>query len=163
MTNVGSGSLASRPRPARSIQMLANPAPAAPPMSQRRLSPTKTTSDLGTWMTLSACSKSLRDGLTLRLSDENTVVAERLQHGWKGVAACGIVVDDAEGLETREHAVLHDPGRELAPAQGAVGGCEVLLRTKAISTEHERSVHVEQDNSKAGEHAVRDHTRQCRS
>ena len=77
MTNVGSGSLAPRPRPARSIQTLSSPAPAAPPMSQRRLSPTKTTSDLGTWMTLSACSKSLRDGLTLRLSDENTVVAKR--------------------------------------------------------------------------------------
>src|SRR5947207_7600501 len=90
-------------------------------------------------------------------------VAERLQHGWKGVAACGIVVDDAEGLETREHAVLHDPGREVAAAQSAVGGCEVLLRTKAISTEHERSVHVEQDNSKAGEHAVRGHTHQCRN
>src|SRR6266550_4870683 len=85
-------------------------------------------------------------------------VAERLQHGWKGVAACGIVVDDAEGLETREHAVLHDPGRELAAAQGAVGGCEVLLRTKAISTEHERYVHVEEENSKAGEHVVGGHT-----
>src|SRR5256885_10301733 len=78
MTNVGSGSLAPRPRPARSIQMLASPAPAAPPMSQRRLSPTKTTSDLGALMAPSACSQSLREGLTLRLSDEKTVVAKRL-------------------------------------------------------------------------------------
>src|SRR2546423_14466348 len=77
MANVGSGSRSLRPRPARSIQTLANPAPVAPPMSQRRLSPTKTTSDLGTWVTLSASSKSLRDGLTLWLLDENTVVAKR--------------------------------------------------------------------------------------
>ena len=75
----------------------------------------------------------------------------------------GIVIDDAEGLETLDHAVLHDPSRELAAAQRVVGRCEVLCRTKAISTKHERSVHVEQDNSEAGEHAVRGHTHQCRS
>src|SRR5205809_5495262 len=95
--------------------------------------------------------------LALRQVAGRGEVAERLQHAWKGVAACGIVVDDAEGLETREHAILHDPSRELAAAQRVVSGCEVLFRAKAISTEHERSVHVEQDNSKAGEHAVRGH------
>src|SRR5438046_8942536 len=90
-------------------------------------------------------------------------VAERLQHGWKGVAACGIVVDDAEGLETREHAVLHDPGREGAAAQRAEGAGEVCLRTKASSTELDRSVHVGRDSSKGGEQAVRANTHQYRN
>src|SRR5437867_10728633 len=80
-------------------------------------------------------------------------LAERLQHGWKGVATSCIVVDDAEGLETSEYAILHDLSSQAAAAQRVVGGREVLLRPEAISAEHERPVHIEQDNREAREHA----------
>src|SRR6267154_5555545 len=61
-------------------------------------------------------------------------------------------MDHAEGLETSAHAVLHDLSREAAAAQRVVGGREVLLRPEAISAEHERPVHIEQDNREASEH-----------
>src|SRR6266702_3283565 len=80
-------------------------------------------------------------------------LAERLQHGWKGVATSCIVVDDAEGLETSEYAILHDLSSQAAAAQRVVGGREVLLRPEAISAEHERPVHIEQDNREARKHA----------
>src|SRR2546426_7569850 len=56
---------------------VASPAPAAPPMSQRRLSPTKTISERGTGSALTAWSKSLREGLMLEVSDEKTVTTKR--------------------------------------------------------------------------------------
>src|SRR5438132_10527508 len=46
-------------------------------MSQRRLSPTNTTSDLGAARAVTAWSNSLREGLMLEVSEENTVVAKR--------------------------------------------------------------------------------------
>src|SRR6266571_1945419 len=80
-------------------------------------------------------------------------VAERLRHGWKGVAPSAIVIDHAEGLKTSEHAILHDLSSQVAAAQCVVGGREVLLRPEAISAEHECPVHVEQDNREPREHA----------
>src|SRR5213593_3270021 len=85
--------------------------------------------------------------------------AESIQYLGKGVAANRVVVDRFQGFAACHDGPAHHLSRESASSKRAVRGRVVLLWAEAVSTEHERPVHVEQHTSEAGEDTGWDHAR----